>query len=205
MTHDSIGLGEDGPTHQPVEHLAALRAIPNLLTMRPCDGVETAECWEFALNHKTGPSLMALTRQNLLPMRKDTGENKCAKGGYVLQEASKTPQVVLIATGSEIEIAAAAQKTLEGEGIAARLVSMPCMELFAQQVAAYRQSVLGPKGMARVAVEAGIRQCWDRWLGENGAFVGMSGFGESAPYKELYKFFGITPEAVVKAAKERLV
>ncbi len=204
MTHDSIGVGEDGPTHQPVEHVASLRNIPNLLVFRPADGVETAEAWEVALNATEQPSLIALTRQNLVPARKEhTDDNLVAKGGYVLSPATKPEKVVLLATGSEVEIALEAQKTLEAEGIGARVVSMPCFSLFAQQDAKYRADTLGGK-LPKVAVEAGIRDGWDRWIGPEGGFVGMTGFGASAPYKALYKHFGITAEAVVKAAKERV-
>jgi transketolase len=204
LTHDSIGLGEDGPTHQPVEHLAALRSIPNLLVFRPADGVETAEAWEVALKTTTGPSLIALTRQNLAPARTShTDENLVAKGGYVLKAASKPEKVVLCATGSEIEIALEAQKKLEEEGIGARVVSLPCFALFAAQDAKYRSDTLGGN-LPKVAVEAGVRDGWDRWIGPEGGFVGMTGFGASAPYKALYKHFGITTENVVKAAKERL-
>ena len=204
MTHDSIGVGEDGPTHQPVEHVASLRNIPNLAVFRPADGVETAETWEIALNTTTGPSLIALTRQNLAPARRThTDENLVAKGGYVLSPASKPEKVVLLATGSEVEIALEAQKKLEEEGIGARVVSMPCFSLFAAQPAKYQADTLGGK-LPKVAVEAGIRDGWDRWIGPEGGFVGMTGFGASAPYKALYKHFGITAEAVVKVAKERL-
>lgn len=205
MTHDSIGVGEDGPTHQPVEHVASLRSIPNLLVFRPADGVETAEAWEVALNTMTGPSLIALTRQNLAPARKThTDENLVARGGYVLRPATAPEKVVLLASGSEVEIACAAQEALEAEGVGARVVSMPCMSLFAAQPEAYRSETLGEKNLVRVAVEAGIRDSWDRWIGPEGGFVGMTGFGASAPYKALYSHFGITPQAVVKAARERL-
>lgn len=204
MTHDSIGVGEDGPTHQPVEHVASLRNIPNLLVFRPADGVETAEAWEVALNSTTAPSLIALTRQNLAPARKEhTDDNLVAKGGYVLSPATKPEKVVLLATGSEVEIALEAQKQLEADGIGARVVSMPCFSLFAAQPAKYQADTLGGK-LPKVAVEAGIRDGWDRWIGPEGGFVGMTGFGASAPYKALYKHFGITAEAVVKAAKERV-
>ena len=204
MTHDSIGVGEDGPTHQPVEHVASLRNIPNLLVFRPADGVESAEAWEVALNSTDAPSLIALTRQNLAPARKvHTDENLVAKGGYVVSPATKPEKVVLLATGSEVEIALEAQKTLEAEGIGARVVSMPCFSLFAEQPAKYQADTLGGK-LPKVAVEAGIRDGWDRWIGPEGGFVGMTGFGASAPYKALYKHFGITAEAVVNAAKERV-
>ena len=210
MTHDSIGLGEDGPTHQPVEHLAISRATPNTLVLRPADLVEVAECWEVAFSQKTTPSVMALSRQNLAAVRlTHSGQNLSAKGAYVLAEATGKRQVIVMATGSEVEIAIAARAALEAEGIGTRVVSMPSMELFAAQDEAYRKKVL-PAGAVRIAVEAGVRQGWDRWLlGERGreakaAFVGMSSFGASAPYDRLYKEFGITAEAVVAAAKARL-
>jgi transketolase len=204
MTHDSIGVGEDGPTHQPVEHVASLRMIPNLAVFRPCDGVETAEAWEIAVQDTDGPSLIALTRQNLAPARKThTAENLVAKGGYVLSPASKPEKVVLIATGSEVEIALEAQKKLEEEGIGARVVSLPCFSLFAAQPKKYRDETLGG-ALPKVAVEAGVRDGWDRWIGPEGGFVGMTGFGASAPFKALYKHFGITAEGVVKAAKALL-
>jgi len=206
MTHDSIGLGEDGPTHQPVEHLAALRAIPNLNVFRPADAVETAEAWELALSATGGPSVLALTRQNLPTVRtKHTNQNLTARGAYVLAEADHRRRAILLATGSEVEIALEAKKLLEAKGLGARVVSMPCWELFAAQDEAYRRKVL-PAGAVRVGVEAAVRQGWDRWLmGERGtekkaAFVGMAGFGASAPAGELYRHFGITAEAVAEAA-----
>jgi len=200
MTHDSIGLGEDGPTHQPVEHLAALRAIPNLLVFRPCDGIETAECWQIAITTETAPSLLALSRQGLPTVRGDETENKSAKGGYVLVEAEGPRAVTLLATGSEVSLALKAQEMLKAEGIAAAVVSMPCLSLFDQQDAAYRDSVLGTA--PRIAIEAGIRMGWDRYLGDTGVFIGMKGFGASAPADQLYKHFGITAEATVAAAKQ---
>ena len=210
MTHDSIGLGEDGPTHQPVEHLAISRATPNTLVLRPADLVEVAECWEVALTQSATPSVMALSRQNLIPARKThTNQNLSAKGAYVLAEATGKRQVILIATGSEVEIALKAREALEAEGIGTRVVSMPSMELFAAQDEAWRKKVL-PAGPVRVAIEAGVRQGWDHWLlGERGrdgkaAFIGMSSFGASAPYDRLYKEFGITAEAAVAAAKALL-
>lgn len=203
MTHDSIGLGEDGPTHQPVEHIPALRAIPNLLVLRPGDAVEAAEAWEIALDSKTRPSVLALTRQNLATMRVEhTDENLSAKGAYVLREASGPRKVTLLATGSEVEIAFVAREKLEAEGIPTALVSMPSWELFAEQPEAYQKAVLGD-GL-RIGVEAMVRFGWDRWIGEKGLFIGMPGFGESAPYQELYQHFGITADAIVKAAKERV-
>jgi transketolase len=207
MTHDSIGLGEDGPTHQPVEHLAISRSTPNTLVIRPADLVETAEAWEIALTQKTTPTVLALSRQNLPAVRKThTNTNMVAKGAYVLAESVAKRQVILIATGSEVEIALKAKDALEAEGIGTRVVSMPSMELFAQQDEAYRRKVL-PPGPARVAIEAGVRQGWDRWLlGERGreakaGFVGMSSFGASAPIDRLYKEFGITAENTVAVAK----
>jgi len=210
MTHDSIGLGEDGPTHQPVEHLAISRATPNTLVIRPADLVETAEAWEVALTQKATPTVLALSRQNLPAVRKaHVNQNLVAKGAYVLAEATGKRQVILIATGSEVEIALKARDALEAEGIGTRVVSMPSMELFAQQDEAYRKRVL-PGGPARVAIEAGVRQGWDRWLlGERGketkaGFVGMSSFGASAPMERLYKEFGITAENAVAVAKSLL-
>ncbi len=207
MTHDSIGLGEDGPTHQPVEHLAISRGTPNTLVIRPADLVETAEAWEIALSEEKRPTVLALSRQNLPAVRKaHTNTNMVAKGGYVLAEATGKRQVILMATGSEVEIALKARDALEAEGIGTRVVSMPCMELFAAQDEAWRKRVL-PAGPVRIAVEAGVRQGWDRWLlGERGReakadFVGMSTFGASAPMERLYKEFGITAEAVVAKAK----
>ncbi|WP_102223733.1 transketolase [Acidimangrovimonas sediminis] len=210
MTHDSIGLGEDGPTHQPVEHLAISRATPNTLVFRPADTVETAEAWEIALTEKTRPSVMALSRQNLpLQREKHTTKNLTAQGAYVLAEATGKRQAILMATGSEVEIAMAAKAKLEEAGIGTRVVSMPSMELFAEQDEAYRKRVL-PAGPVRVAIEAAGRIGWDRWLlGERGreqkaAFIGMEGFGASAPAPELYEHFGITAEATVAKVKELL-
>ncbi len=205
MTHDSIGLGEDGPTHQPVEQLAALRAIPNLLVFRPADAIETAECWQLALEARDRPSVIALSRQNLPTVRHDAdGGNLSARGGYVLAEANGTAQAHLIATGSEVSIALAARSLLQNEGIPTAVVSLPSWELFAAQDAAYRQSVLGAPGVARVAVEAAIGFGWERHLGPDGIFIGMTGFGASAPAPALYQHFGITPEAVAAAAKGKL-
>jgi transketolase len=204
MTHDSIGLGEDGPTHQPVEQLAALRAIPNLHVMRPADSVECAECWELALLAKDRPAIMALTRQGLPLLRTTpTKENLSAKGAYVLIEPDGGRDVTLLATGSEVSLALDAAKLLQGEGIKAAIVSMPCWELFDTQDEAYRQTVLGDA--PRVGVEAAIEFGWQKWLGQDGTFVGMRGFGASAPAQELYKHFGITPEAVAAAARDLTV
>ncbi|MGD9667453.1 MAG: transketolase [Hyphomicrobiaceae bacterium] len=200
MTHDSIGLGEDGPTHQPVEHLAMLRATPNTLTFRPADAVETAECWQAALETGEMPSVLALSRQGLPTLRTvHTDENLSAKGAYVIRQADGSRDVTLIATGSEVEIAMHAADLLAGDGIRAAVVSMPCWELFERQDDSYRSTVLG--SAPRVAVEAAARLGWDRWIGEKGAFVGMSGFGASAPASKLYEHFGITPQAVQEAAR----
>ncbi|WP_036259777.1 transketolase [Mesorhizobium sp. WSM3224] len=200
MTHDSIGLGEDGPTHQPVEHLAMLRATPNVNVFRPADIIETAECWELALKSETRPSVLVLSRQNLPMLRQaHCHDNRSSRGAYVLREPSAHRVVTLVATGSEVEIAVAAAERLGTEhGIAAAVVSMPCWELFEEQDADYRKSVLG--SAPRVAVEAAARLGWDRWIGDTGAFVGMTGFGASAPAPDLYRHFGITPEAVAAAA-----
>ena len=204
MTHDSIGLGEDGPTHQPVEHLASLRAMPNLYVFRPCDGVETAECWQLAVEAKETPSVLALTRQNLATLRTENkSENLCAKGAYVLRESAKQAMVTLFATGSEVEIAVEAAAALEREGVGARVVSVPCFELFEEQTESYQSSVIG-SAPVRIAIEAAIRMGWDRFIGTDGAFIGMTGFGASAPYKELYEHFGITAEAAVAAARAKL-
>ena len=203
MTHDSIGLGEDGPTHQPVEHVASLRAMPNMTVFRPCDGVETAECWELALRNTTGPSTMALTRQKVKSARSvHTDENVSAKGGYVLSDADDA-KAVLIATGSEVEIAMAAQVALAEKGVAVRVVSMPSMDLFEQQSEAYQTETLGGD-LPRIAVEAGVRFGWDRWIGHDGGFVGMSSFGASAPYQDLYNHFNITADAVIAEVEKRI-
>jgi transketolase len=201
MTHDSIGLGEDGPTHQPVEHLAALRAIPNLNVFRPADPIETAECWKLALENRRAPSILALTRQGvpLLRTAADHGENRAAKGAYVLSEPNGTRHVTLLATGSEVSIAVDAQKQLAAEGIRAAVVSMPCWELFERQDEAYHTAVLG--SAPRVGIEAGVRTGWNRWLGRNAAFVGMTGFGASAPVEALYPHFHITPERVAELTR----
>jgi transketolase len=203
FTHDSIGVGEDGPTHQPVEQLAGLRAIPNLLVLRPADPIETAECWEIALNRHTGPSLLALTRQNLVTLRSEaTDKNLCAHGAYEIA-ADPDAKVTFLATGSEVEMAFTARALLARDGIAARIVSMPCWELFEQQDETYRDAVLG-RGTVRVGIEAASRLGWDRYIGETGAFVGMHSFGASAPYTDVYKHFGITAEAAADAARKAL-
>jgi transketolase len=204
MTHDSIGLGEDGPTHQPVEQLAALRAIPNLSVYRPADAVETAECWQFALHDRKGPSLVALTRQNLAQVRQGYSEaNLCSRGAYEVASADGEAAVSLFATGSEVGIAIEAKKQLDASGVAARVVSVPCFERFAEQDAGYRAGVIGAAPI-RVGIEAAVRQGWDAIIGVDGLFVGMHGFGASGPYEDLYRHFGITPEAVVRMVSQRL-
>jgi transketolase len=204
LTHDSIGLGEDGPTHQPVEHLAALRAIPNLLVFRPADTVEAMECWKLALEHRDAPSALALSRQKTAAVRTTAaGENLSARGAYELKAANGEAKATLFATGTEVPLALAAAETLETGGTPTRVVSVPCFELFFQQDAAYQASVLS-RGTVRVAVEAAIQQGWERFIGEDGGFVGMTGFGASAPAEVLYENFGITADAVVAAVRARL-
>jgi transketolase len=202
LTHDSIGLGEDGPTHQPVEHIASFRAMPNVHVFRPADAMETAECWELALRRADGPSLLALSRQNLPTLRTDTAENRSARGGYVLAEADGARGATLIATGSEVSLAMTARDSLQAAGIPTAVVSLPCWEIFAAQDDAYRASVLGQA--PRFGIEAAVGFGWEAWLGEGGVFIGMAGFGASAPADELFKHFGITPEAVVEAVRKRL-
>ncbi len=204
MTHDSIGLGEDGPTHQPVEQLAALRAIPNLLVFRPCDAVETAECWELALAARTQPSVLALTRQNLPQLRRAfEARNCCAAGAYEIVPAAAKAEVSIFATGSEVAIAAQARTELAARGVDARVVSVPCFELFLAAAPEQRAAVIGDAPV-RIGVEAAIRQGWDAIIGSDGAFVGMTSFGASAPYKDLYAHFGITSAAVTAAALSKL-
>jgi transketolase len=210
MTHDSIGLGEDGPTHQPVEHLAISRATPNTLVFRPADVTETAEAWEVALSQSSTPTVMALSRQSVPPVRTNyKAANLSARGAYILAEATGKCQVILLATGTEVSLAMHARDLLQADGIGTRVVSMPCMELFAQQDTPYRRRVL-PGGAVRVAVEAAVRMGWDQWLlGERGreskaGFIGMSGFGASAPAEQLYKKFGITAEAISEKARSLL-
>jgi transketolase len=202
LTHDSIGLGEDGPTHQPVEHLASLRAMPNLHVLRPADAMETAECWELALRRQDGPSLLILSRQPLPAWRTDLAENRAARGGYVFAEAEGPRQATIIATGSEVTIAMAAREKLASDNIAVAVVSLPCWELFAQQEPAYRAQVLG--GALRIGIEAASGFGWEQWLGPDGIFIGMTGFGASANSQDLYAHFGITPDAVVAAVVRRL-
>ena len=204
LTHDSIGLGEDGPTHQPVEHLAALRAIPNLMVFRPCDAVETAECWELALRAKDRPSAMALTRQNLPQLRNRLDEdNICALGAYEIAGPDGRADVSIFASGSEVSIAVDAAKKLAEKGVAARVVSVPCFELFFEQSEEVRRAVIGD-ARVKIGVEAAVRMGWDAIIGADGIFVGMHSFGASAPYKDLYKHFGITAEAIADAAVKRL-
>jgi transketolase len=205
MTHDSIGLGEDGPTHQPVEHLAALRAIPNLKVFRPADVVETIECWQLALESNTGPSVLALTRQNVPQLRQGFDEaNRCVAGAYEIAPADDDAAAVsLFATGSEVAVAVEAKKLLAARKISARVVSVPCFELLFALPADRRAAIIG-EASVNVAVEAGIRQGWDAIIGSDGTFVGMTGFGASAPAKDLYRHFGITAEKLAEAALARL-
>ena len=202
LTHDSIGLGEDGPTHQPVEILASLRCMPNTFLFRPADAMETAECWEMALRRADGPSVLALSRQALPALRSDAGENRSARGGYVIAEADGARQATLIATGSEVSLAITAQALLREEGIAVAVVSLPCWELFAQQSAEYQAETLG--AAPRVGIEAAVRFGWDSLIGADGIFIGMTRFGASAPADKLFEHFGITPAAVVAAVKKRV-
>jgi transketolase len=202
MTHDSIGLGEDGPTHQPVEHLASLRAMPNLLVFRPADAVEAAEYWRLALKATRTPSIMALSRQKTPPAR-TSGGDLSAKGAYEIAPANGKAQATIFASGTEVAVALAARDKLQAAGVATRVVSTPCWELFDLQTPAYRKQTIGDAPV-RVAVEAAVRQGWERFIGEEGGFVGMTGFGASAPYERLYKEFGITAEAVVAAVKAKV-
>jgi transketolase len=203
MTHDSIGLGEDGPTHQPVEHLAALRVIPNMTVFRPCDAVETAECWQLALHNAKGPSILALTRQRLKPARLTySAKNLCALGAYEIAPSEKKAKAVIFASGSEVEIAIEAKTALDKKGTPTRVVSVPSMELFAKQGKAYKEKLLG-KEKIRIAIEAGVRLGWDPFIGLDGAFIGMTGFGASGPAEKLYEHFGITAKAAVRAATHK--
>ena len=203
-THDSIGVGEDGPTHQPVEHLASLRAIPNCYTYRPADPIEVAECYEVALQNKTAPAVMALTRQGLPALRDDASKNMCERGAYVIRAGKGADDIVLMATGSEVHIAVEAADQLESDGISARVVSVPCMDLFLDQDDNYIRSISG-KDLPKIAIEAGIRQGWDSLIGREGGFIGMDNFGASAPGGELFKHFGIKTDAIVDLAKTMVV
>jgi len=202
-THDSIGVGEDGPTHQPVEHLASLRAIPNTFTYRPADALEAAECWELAVRRQNGPSILALTRQNVPAVRDDATKNMCERGGYVLTPGKGADDIVLIASGSEVHLAQEAHEALAEQGVSARVVSMPCLDVFLEQDENYIRSVLG-KDLPKIAVEAGIRQGWDALIGRDGGFIGMESFGASAPGAELFPHFGITTDAIVKMALKKV-
>ncbi|HHG90078.1 MAG TPA: transketolase [Devosia sp.] len=203
MTHDSIGVGEDGPTHQPVEHLASFRAMPNMKVYRPADAMETAECWELALKDRSGPSILALTRQGVKPVRSNAEDtNLCARGAYVLQGEDEA-DATIFATGSEVGLVLEAARLLNARDISVRIISVPCLDIFLSQDSVYRARIVG-SSKARVVVEAGVRCGWDRLLGETGEFVGMSGFGASAPAATLFEHFGITPEAVVEAVAKQL-
>ncbi len=200
LTHDSIGVGEDGPTHQPIEHLASYRAMPNILMFRPCDVVETAEAWQLALTNKNKPSLLALSRQNLPTLRKSCSENLTAKGGYIISDSNTNRQATIIATGSEVSLAVEAQKNLRKQGIETAVVSMPCTELFDVQPSDYRQQVLG--NAPRIIVEAASPFGWDKYLGSTGEIIGINSFGASGPAGELYAKFGLTPDAIVATVKK---
>jgi len=203
MTHDSIGLGEDGPTHQPVEHLSALRAIPNMRVFRPCDAIEVAECWEIALNRTDGPTVLALTRQNLPQLRTSANENPCQYGAYELVAAQGEAKATLFASGSEVEMAAAAQKQLAERGIPTRVVSVPSLELLLAQPKERRDAIIG-NAPIKVAMEAAVRWGWDAVIGQDGEFIGMHSFGASAPLNKIFKHFGITAEAAVNAVLKRV-
>jgi len=203
-THDSIGVGEDGPTHQPVEHLASLRAIPNAYVYRPADALETAECWELAVQRKDGPSIMALTRQNLPALRDNATHNMCERGGYTLREGEGNPDVVLIASGSEVHLAVEAYEFLAKDGVSARVVSVPCLDILMEQDKDYVRSLIG-ENLPKIAIEAGIQQGWDKLIGADGGFIGMSGFGASGPGASLFEYFGITASAIVVMAKEKVI
>jgi transketolase len=203
LTHDSIGLGEDGPTHQPIEHVASLRAIPHLWMFRPADAMETAECWELAIGRKDGPSALALTRQNLPALRSDADQNRSAKGAYRLVSATAAKQVVLLATGSEVQLAVEAAKSLEADGIGADVISMPCWELFEAQDETYQGSLI-PHDVLAVSIEAGTTFGWHKWTGRDGLNIGIDRFGLSAPAEELFKYFGLTAEAIVAQVKAKL-
>ena len=204
LTHDSIGVGEDGPTHQPIEHLASFRSMPNVLMFRPCDVVETAEAWQLALESEDSPSLLALTRQALPMLRTRTKENLSARGAYVISDVKKgkARQATIIATGSEVSIAVEAQSKLRKAGIEVAVVSMPCTELFDRQDNMYQQEVLG--SVLRVAVEAGAKFGWEKYVGSNGKIIGMDSFGASGPGEELFKFFRITADEIIDTIKESL-
>ncbi|MEP1230262.1 MAG: transketolase, partial [Litorimonas sp.] len=203
MTHDSIGVGEDGPTHQPVEHVASLRAIPDLHTYRPADALETAECWEMAVQRKDGPSVMALTRQGVPAVRDNAAKSMCVRGAYVLRAGKGADEIVLIASGSEVHLAVEAHEQLEAQGISARVVSVPCLDIFLEQDEKYIRSVTG-QNLPKIVIEAGIRQGWGEIINRDDDFIGMNSFGASAPGSDLFKHFGITTETVVSTVKTRL-
>jgi transketolase len=204
MTHDSIGVGEDGPTHQPIEHLMSLRAMPGLNVFRPADAVETAECWELALQNANGPSLLALSRQNLTPVRLVASENMSAKGAYRVQSANAERQVVLVATGSEVELAMSIAAALEARGIGADVVSMPCSELFDLQDKNYREDVLPKRKILIVSIEAGVTLGWQKYVGDDGLSFGIDRYGASAPIAALYDYFGLTVDKILPQIVSKL-
>ena len=204
FSHDSIGLGEDGPTHQPIEQLEHLRAIPNLNVFRPADINETIECWEIALKSKNNPSAIALSRQKLSYVSEhNAGENKCSKGGYVLKKTSDNPEVSIIASGSEVEIALEAQEKLKNQNIFSKVISVPCYDLFQNQTEIYKNEVLG-KDTFKISIEASSQSCWKSIVGKKGITLGLSTFGKSAPYKDIYKLFNLTSDEIVKNVKEQV-
>mgnify|MGYP002261640063 FL=1 len=204
MTHDSIGLGEDGPTHQPIEHIQSLRAMPNMLVFRPADAVDTAECWALALNNENGPSTLALTRQGLPPVRHDVSVNHCEKGAYRVKEASGDKRVIILATGSEVSLAIDIAAQLEAAGHGADVVSMPCTELFDAQSDAYRADIMGADNILRVSIEAGTTFGWERYTGLNGLRFGIDSFGASAPINDLFAHFGLTADAITPQIIEKI-
>jgi transketolase len=196
MTHDSIGLGEDGPTHQPIEHIQSLRAMPNMHVFRPADAIETAECWALAIKRSEGPSTLALTRQGLPPLRHDVSVNLCEKGAYSIKSAENEKRVVLVATGSEVSLAMDVAIQLEANGVGAEVVSMPCTELFDAQPDDYKSELLGDSGILRVSIEAGTTFGWERYTGLDGLRFGIDSFGASAPINDLFEYFGLTADAI---------
>ena len=202
LTHDSIGVGEDGPTHQPIEHLASYRAMPNINVFRPCDVVETAEAWQLAIANEHTPSILALSRQSVPTLRTNADENKTAKGAYIISAANGTPQATIIATGTEVSLAVSAQRQLRNLGIEVNVVSMPCQELFIKQAAEYQQTVLGTA--PRIAVEAGTTFGWERFVGANGTVLGIDSFGASGKGDEVYEHFGLTADKIAEAVKKFL-
>ena len=204
MTHDSIGLGEDGPTHQPIEHLASLRSIPNLNVFRPADTIETFECWQLALENKNTPSILALTRQKIDPVRKEFfKENKCSYGAYEILRTNNDVDLTIFASGSELNLAVKVSHKLATENIYSKVISVPCQELFEKQLTNYKEKILNETKF-KISIEAGSTDCWKKYVGEKGLTFGINDFGKSAPYKEIYKHFGLTSEIIAKKTKEMI-